>query len=109
MVEVEAEAEPVEENDNREMETILEQIPLAEEEEMYFRISPLSHSYPDLTQNFPEQAESSRRGEGNTEIMEILRSIKKDMEEREKKWEKQQQIREEFLEAELRRKEQLLE
>ena len=76
---------------------------------MHFKISPLSHSYPDLTQNFPEQAESSRRGEGNTEIMEILRSIKKDMEEREKKWEKQQQIREEFLEAELRRKEQLLE
>ena len=31
------------------------------------------------------------------------------MEERELKWEKQQQIREEFLEAEFKRKEQLLE
>ena len=39
--------------------------------------------------------------------MEMLRTIKKDMEEREKKWEKQQQFREELLEAEFRRKEQL--
>ena len=35
--------------------------------------------------------------------------MKKDMEEREDKWEKHQQIREEFLEAEFRRKEKLLE
>ena len=62
----------------------------------------------EIDKNFPEQAKSSRRGEGNTEIMEMLRSIKKDMEEKEHKWENQQQIREEFLEAEFRRKEQLL-
>ena len=106
---VESEAELAEENGNREMETIPEQIPPAEEEEMPFRMSPLSHSYPDMTKNFPEQEESSRRGEGNTKIMVMLRSIKKDMEENEHKWEKQQQIREEFLEAKFRRKEQLLE
>ena len=41
--------------------------------------------------------------------MEMLRTMKKDMEEREQKWEKQQQFREEFLEVEFRRKEQLLE
>ena len=35
--------------------------------------------------------------------------MKKDMEEREHKWEKQQQFREEFLGAEFRRKEQLFE
>ena len=51
-------------------------------------MSPLSHSYPDLTKNFPEQEESSRRGEGNTKIMEMLRSIKNDMEEREQRWKK---------------------
>ena len=106
---VEVEAEPVEENDNREMETIPEQIPPAKEEDMHFRMSLLSHSYPDMTENFPEQAESSRKGEGNTEIMEMLRIMKKDMEEREHKWEKQQQFRKEFLEAKFRRKEQLLE
>ena len=80
---VEVEAEPAEENDNREMETIPKKIPPAEEEEMHFRMSPLSHSYPDMTKNFPEQAESSRRGEWNTEIMEMLRTMKKHMEERE--------------------------
>ena len=58
---------------------------------MHFRMSPLSHSYLGMTKNFPEQAESFRRGEGNTEIMEMLRTMKRDMEEREQKWEKQQQ------------------
>ena len=80
---VEVEVEPAKENDTRGMETIPEQIPLAEEEEMHFRMSPLSHSYPDMIENFPEQAEISRRGEGNTEIMELLRTMKKDIEERE--------------------------
>ena len=88
MVEVEEEAEPTKENGNREMETIPEHIPPTEEEEMHFRMSPLSHSYPDMTENFPEQEESSKRGEGSTEIMEMLRTMKRDMEEREQKWEK---------------------
>ena len=95
MVEVEAEVEPVEENGNKEMETNPEQIPPTEEEEMHFRMSPLSHSYPDMTENFPEQTKSPRRGEGNIEIMEMLRTMKKDMEEREQRWEKQQQFKEE--------------
>ena len=77
MVEVEAELD--EDNDHREMEAIPEKIPPTEEEDMHFRMSPLSHTYPDMTENFPEQAESSRRGEGNTEIMEMLRTMKKDM------------------------------
>ena len=90
------------------MEVILEQNPPAEEV-AHFRTSPLSYSYPDLIKNFPDPTESSLRGEGSTEVMEMLRSIKKDMEERGRRWEKQHQIREEFLEAEFRRKEQLLE
>ena len=63
---VEVEAEPAEDDDHKEMEAILEQNPPAEEEEVHLRMSPLSHSYPDMTKNFPEPAESSRRGEGNT-------------------------------------------
>ena len=74
---VEVEAEHAEDNDHREMEAILDQNPPAEEEEVHFRMSPLSHSYLDITENFPKQAESSKRGEGNTEIMEMLRTIKK--------------------------------
>ena len=76
---------------------------------MHFIMIPLSYSYPDMTENFPEQVESSRRGEGNTEIMEMLRTMKRDMEERKQSWEKQQQFGEEFLEAKFKRKEQLLE
>ena len=59
---VEVEVEHAEDNDNREMEAIPEQNPPAEEEEVHFIMSPLSHSYPDLTENFPEQAKISRRG-----------------------------------------------
>ena len=106
---MELEADPGEENDNREMEIVPEQIPLEEEEEMPFKMSPMSPPGPEMREDFPELAESSRKDAGNNEIMELLRSIKKDMEEREHKWENHQQIREEFLEAEFRRKEQLLE
>ena len=38
--------------------------------------------------------------------MEMLVSMKIEMEEREKRWEQQQRIREEFLEAHFRRREQ---
>ena len=106
---MELEVELNEENDNREMETVLEQIPPSEEEEMPLRMSPLSPPGPEMREDFPELAESSRKGAGNIEIMEMMRSVKKDMEEREQKWEKHQQIREEFLEAEFKRKERLWE
>ena len=76
---------------------------------MPFRMSPISPPGLEMREDFPELAESSRNDVGNNEIMEMLRSIKKDVEEREQKWEKLQQIREEFLSAKFRRKEQLLE
>ena len=57
----------------------------------------------------PAQAEGSRSREGNNEIMEMLRAMKMEMEERELKWERQQQIKEEFKEAAARRKEQIWE
>ena len=70
------------------------------------RISPLLHSCPNIRENFPEHPESSKRNEGTAEIMEMLVLKRKEMEERKKKWERQQQIREEFLEADFKRKEQ---
>ena len=87
---MELEAEPAEENDNREMETVSEQIPPVEEEEMPFRMSPMSPPGPEMREDFLELAESSRKDAGDNEIMEMLRSIKKDMEEWEQKWEEQQ-------------------
>ena len=41
--------------------------------------------------------------------MEMLRAMKREMEERELKWERRQQIKEEFMEAAARRKEQIWE
>ena len=58
-----------------------------------------------MRENFPEPTESSRRNEGTAEILEMLISMKKEIEERKKKWERQQQIREEYMEADFRRKE----
>ena len=67
IMEVNAEAEtvPTEENETREMEAIPEDIHLAVAEEAHFRMSPLSHSYPEVQEHLPEQAEGSRRREEN--------------------------------------------
>ena len=68
--------------------------------------SPLIHSPPDAREIFFEPTECSRNNQGNKEIMEMLVSMKKEMEEKEKRWEQQQKIREEFKEAEFKRREQ---
>ena len=103
-MDAEAETIPTEEIETREMGAIPEDIHLEVAEEAHFRMSPLSHSYPEVQENLPEQAEGSRRREENAEIIEMLISMRKDMEEIEQKWERQQQIREKILEAEARRK-----
>ena len=88
----------------------MEQIPdegqMLVEDEMHNRISPLIPSPPDVRETFSEPTECSRRNQGNAEIMDMLVSMKKEMGEREKRWEQQQNIREEFLEAEFKRREQ---
>ena len=111
IMEVDAEAEtvPVEENETREMEEVLEDIHSVVAEEAHFRMSPLGHSYPEAQEQLPLETEGSRRREYNIEIMEMLRSMKREMDEREKKWERQQQIREDFLEAAARKKEPMWE
>ena len=61
---------------------------------------------PNVRETFSEPVEYSRSNQGNVEIMEMLVSMKKEMKEREKRWEQQQKIREEFLEANFKRREQ---
>ena len=73
---VKVEAEPTEDDCHKEMEAILEQNPPAEEEEVHLRMSPLSHSYLEMTEKFPKQVESFRNNAGNNEIMEIIKSMK---------------------------------
>ena len=86
----EAKIVPAEENETREMGAIPEDIHPVVAEEAHFRMSPLSHSYPEVQEHLPEQEEGSRRREENAKVIEMLRSMKKDMEEGEQKWERQQ-------------------
>ena len=66
--------------------------------------TPLTSSPPIRNMDFREPGESSRGAQENNQIMEMLISMQKSMEEREKKWSLQQQFREEVYEAELRRR-----
>ena len=81
----------------------MKQIPdegqLPGEDEVQSRRSPLIHSPPDVRENFFEPVECSKSNQANKEIMEMLVSMKKEMEEREKRWEQQQKIEEEFSEG----------
>ena len=61
---MELEAEPGEENDNKEMETVPEQIPPVEEEEMPFRMSPMSPLGLKMREDLPELAEALERMQG---------------------------------------------
>ena len=83
MVEV---AEDLEEEEHEQLG--MKQIPgngqLPVEEEMQSRRSPLIHSPLKVRQTFFEPAECSRSNQGNIEIMEMLVSMKKEMDEREK-------------------------
>ena len=82
-VDATAETTPAKENETREMEAIPKDIHLAVAEEAHFRMSPLSHFYPKVQEHLPLQEEGSRSREDNIEIMEMLRSMKREMEERE--------------------------
>ena len=101
-----AEKHEEEEEEQLGMEQIPDEGQFPGEDEMHSRRSPLSHSPPDVRETFSEPAECFRSNLGNAEIMDMLVSMKKEMEEREKRWEQQQKIRDEFLEADFRRREQ---
>ena len=96
------------ETDRREMEEVPDSV-LLEAEEEPLRTSPTYTLSPEVQEQVPVQAEASRSIEGNAEIMEMLKTMKKEMEERELKWEMQQRIKEEFMEATARRKEKIWE
>ena len=68
--------------------------------------TPLASSPPIRNREFREPGESSRGAKENNQIMEMLISIQKNMEERERKWSLQQKFREEVYEAELKRRDQ---
>ena len=53
-MDAEAETVPAEDNETREMGAIPEDIHPAVAEEAHFRMSLLSHSYPEVQEHFPE-------------------------------------------------------
>ena len=68
--------------------------------------TPLASSPPMRNMNFRDPGESSRVAQENNQIMEMLISMQKSMEEREEKWSTQQKFREDVYEAELKRRDQ---
>ena len=68
--------------------------------------TPLASSPPIRNRDFREPGESSRGAQENDQIKEMLISMQKSMEEREKKWSIQQKFREEVYQAELKRRDQ---
>ena len=68
--------------------------------------TPFANSPPIRNRDFREPGESSRGAQMNNQIMEMLSSIEKIMEEREREWSIQQKFREEVYEVELRRRDQ---
>ena len=68
--------------------------------------TPLASSPPIENRDFREIGESSRGASKNNQIMEMLQSMQKGMEERDKKWNLQQQFKEETYETELKRRDQ---
>ena len=67
---------------------------------------PTASSPPIRNRDFREPGESSRGAQENNQIMEMLSSIQKSMEERERKWSLQQKLKEEVYEAELKKRDQ---
>ena len=72
--------------DRREVEDMPDNI-LPEAEEEPLRISLTYSLSLEVQEQVPVQAKTSRSIEGNAEIMEMLKTMKKEMEERELKWE----------------------
>ena len=68
--------------------------------------SPLASSPPMQGRPFREQGESSRGTQGNNAIIEMLFSMRRKMEEREKRWNVQQQFRDNTYEVDLKRRDQ---
>ena len=105
IVEVAEEPQEEEEEEVR-MEQFPEEAQLPVEDEFQSIISPVLQSPPQVRKNFSKPAECSKGNIGNKEIIEMLVSMEKEIEEREKKLGQQQRIREEFMEANFRRREQ---
>ena len=83
---VEVAEEPQEEEEEQvEMEQVLGEIQMLVEDEFQSILSPVFQSPPRVREKFSKPAECFKGNIGNKEIMEMLVSMKKEMEERERR------------------------
>ena len=83
--------------------------PPQKQQEFQGSLSPNWNVSPNLREIHQEQAESSRHQGNNIELMEMLKSMKQEMKERDNQLKIQLQLRDEYLDAELRRRDQNIE
>ena len=83
--------------------------PAQEYQEWQRSLSPILILSPKVREIHQEQVESSRQQCNNVEVMEMLRVVRQEMQERDRKLKIQLQLRDEYMDAELRRRYQNLE
>ena len=69
-------------------------------------MSPFLNLSPDVREIHQEQVESSRQQSKNVELMEMLKVMREEMQERDRQLKIQLQLRDEYIEADLRRRDQ---
>ena len=67
-------------------------------------MSPILIFTPKLRQIHQEQAESSKPQGNNAVVMEMLRVVRQEMQEKDNQLEVQQQLRDEYMDVELKRR-----
>ena len=72
-------------------------------------LSPILTVSPDLRQIHHDQVESSEHHGNNTELMEMLKAMRQEMQERDKQLKIQCQLWDEYMDVELRRRHHNLE
>ena len=85
MISEDEKEQEIDTEDDRRREEEMADSTLPEAEEEPLRISPTYPSFPEVREQVPVRAETSKSIEGNAEIMEMLKTMKKGMEERELK------------------------
>ena len=78
--------------------------PPQKQQEFQGGLSPIWNVSPDLREIHHEQAKSSRHKGNNIELMEMLKSMKQEMQERDNQLKIQLQLRDEYMDVELRRR-----
>ena len=95
-----------EERDGRENELVQLESPA---QEWQGNLSPIRNVSLDVREIHQEAAESSRNQSNNTELMEMLKVIRQEMQERDRRLKVQLQLRDEYMDTKLRRRDQNLE